>query len=182
LAALALSRLRFGIKLMQILLKETLEVAIIDPGKKIGEEGQYLRYSGSSPSLAEIINDARGKGFEIRSYVENIPSENGGIIPLKYVITEIPPMHVQPFHSHTNVDEINLISSGEVHFIESDTLSEKDIDLIRAQGIVMRDGDVVVSSSGKRHTVANLSDKYAFIIGTISAKNSVHEFKPDWQR
>jgi len=114
--------------------------------------------------------------------VENIAAENGGVIPLKYVITEVPPGHVQPFHSHTNVDEINLINSGEVYFIESETLTEQDVGSIREQGTLLRAGDVIVSSSDKRHTVANLSGSYVLLIGTISAKESAAEFKPDWRR
>ena len=141
-----------------------------------------MRYSGGNPKIEEILKNARNKKFEIRSYVGNIASEDGGAVPLKYVITEVPPMHVQPFHSHTSVDEINLISKGEVYFIESDTLTEKDKGSIKEQGTLIRAGDAVVSKSGVRHTVANLSPEYALIIGTISAKNSVPEFKPDWRR
>lgn len=167
---------------MQILRKETLEVAIIDPKKKVGEEGQYVRYRGNHHDLDLILDQARTDGLEIRRYVENIPAEGGGTIPLKYVMTEVPPMHVQPFHSHTTVDEINLISSGEVYFIESDTLAENDIEALRAHGTLLRPGDAVVSESGKRHTVANLSGGYAHLIGTISAKRSVPGFQPDWKR
>lgn len=167
---------------MKILRRETLEVAVIDPSKKIGEEGQYSRYIGSYPGLEKILEEARINNFEIRSYVDRISSEDGGVIPLKYVITEVPPMHVQPFHSHTNVDEINLISAGEVYFIESETLMENEIDSIRSQGVFVKSGDAVVSGSGKRHTVANFSNKYALLIGTISAKSSVPEFSPDWRR
>jgi len=167
---------------MHILRKETLEVAIIDPKKKIGEEGQYIRYRGDHPNLEQILTDARAGNKEIRQYVENIEAEEGGIIPLKYVITEVPPEHVQPFHSHTNVDEINLINAGEVYFIESETLTEQDVESIREQGTLLRSGDAVISSSDKRHTVANLSGAYAFLIGTISAKESAAEFKPDWRR
>jgi quercetin dioxygenase-like cupin family protein len=167
---------------MQILQKESLEVALIDPKKKIGEEGQYVRYRGDHPGLEEILAHARASNLEIRRYVENIAAENGGVIPLKYVITEVPPGHVQPFHSHTNVDEINLINSGEVYFIESETLTEQDVGSIREQGTLLRAGDVIVSSSDKRHTVANLSGSYVLLIGTISAKESAAEFKPDWRR
>jgi quercetin dioxygenase-like cupin family protein len=167
---------------MQILQKESLEVAIIDPRKRIGEEGQYVRYKGDHPYLDQILDEARTAGLEIRRYVENIAARGGGIVPLKYVLTEVPPMHVQPFHSHTNVDEINLVNSGEIYFIESETLSESDTEQIRELGTLLRAGDVVVSEAEKRHTVANLSDRYAFLIGTISAKDSVAEFRPDWKR
>lgn len=167
---------------MQILQKESLEVAIIDPRKRLDEEGQYIRYQGSHPRLDQILDKARVSGLEIRRYVENISARGGGIVPLKYVLTEVPPMHVQPFHSHTNVDEINLVNAGEIYFIESETLTELDIDQIREQGTLLRAGDAVVSESEKRHTVANLSDTYAFLIGTISAKDSVSEFRPDWKR
>lgn len=167
---------------MQILQKETLEVAIIDPRKELGEEGQYVRYKGNHPHLGQILDDARARGLEIRRYVENIAGRGGGIVPLKYVLTEVPPMHVQPFHSHTNVDEINLVNAGEVYFIESETLSERDVEQIREHGTLLRAGDAVVSEAEKRHTVANLSSAYAFLIGTISAKDSVSEFRPDWKR
>ncbi|OYV63051.1 MAG: hypothetical protein B7X03_03320 [Parcubacteria group bacterium 21-58-10] len=167
---------------MHILRKEALEVAVIDPKKKVGEEGQYVRYRGDHPGLEKVLAEARANNQEIRRYVENIAARDGGIVPLKYVLTEVPPMHVQPFHSHTNVDEINLVSSGEIYFIESDTLSEDAFDQIRAQGKLLRPGDVVVSESEKRHTVANLSNAYAYLIGTISAKDSVPEFRPDWKR
>lgn len=167
---------------MQILHKESLEVAVIDPRKKVGEEGQYMRYRGDYPDLDRILDHARANNLEIRRYVENIAARDGGIVPLKYVLTEVPPMHVQPFHSHTNVDEINLVNAGEIYFIESETLSECDIEQIREQGTLLYSGDVVVSEAEKRHTVANLSDTYAFLIGTISAKDSVLEFRPDWKR
>lgn len=167
---------------MHILRKEALEVAIIDPQKRIGEEGQYVRYRGDYPGLEKILVKARAENKEIRRYVENIVAGDGGIVPLKYVITEVPPGHIQPFHSHSNVDEINLIREGEAYFVESETLSERDIDEIRAKGTQLREGDVVVSEPEKRHTLANLSGKYVFVIGTISAKESVREFKPDWIR
>lgn len=165
---------------MHILRKDILEVAIIDPQKALGEDGQYARYRGDHPNLDIILNRARTAGMEIRRYVENIAAPAGGVIPLKYVITEVPPGHVQPFHSHTNVDEINLVNTGEVYFIESETIGESDIDSIREQGILLRSGDVVLSEPEKRHTVANLSGEYAHLIGTISAKGSVSEFRPDW--
>ena len=167
---------------MHILRKETLEIAVIDPRKNIGEEGQYVRYQGDHPGLDSLLVQAREDGMEIRRYVENITAQGGGVIPLKYVITEVPPMHVQPFHSHSNVDEINLIGSGEVYFIESDSLSENEIDQLREQGIVLCSGDVVISETGKCHTIANLSDAYASIIGTLSAQDAVPEFRPDWKR
>jgi quercetin dioxygenase-like cupin family protein len=167
---------------MQILKKESLDVAIIDPKKKIGEDGQYVRYTGNHPQLEQLLEQARTRGLEIRKYVERIIAQDGGVIPLKYVITEIPPMHVQPFHGHTTVDEINLITSGEVYFIESETLHEADIDQLRAQGTLLHSGDVVVSEIGKRHTLANFSDAYARVTGTLSATTSVREFRPDWKR
>lgn len=167
---------------MHILRKEVLDIAVIDPKKKIGEKGQYVRYRGDHPGLEQILTHARAGNFEIRRYVENIVAEDGGVVPLKYVITEVPPNHVQPFHSHENVDEINLIRSGEAYFIESETLVEGDTEQLRAQGVLLRSGDVVVSESGKRHTIANLSDEYVLLIGTISAKESVPEFRPDWKR
>ncbi|MCR4276212.1 MAG: cupin domain-containing protein [Candidatus Parcubacteria bacterium] len=167
---------------MHIFRKEALEAAVIDPQKRVDEEGQYIRYRGDYPNLERILTQARADNMEIRRYVENIVAEDGGVIPLKYVITEVPPGHVQPFHSHTNVDEINLISAGEVYFIESETLTEQDVGSIREQGTLLRSGDAVVSSSDKRHTVANLSGAYALLIGTISAKESAAEFKPDWRR
>lgn len=167
---------------MQIIRKETLEVAIIDPKKKVGEEGQYVRYQGNHPDIEQVLVRARTDGKEIRRYVEHIVAEDGGIVPVKYVTVEVPPRYVQPFHSHTNVDEIDLISSGELYFIENDSLTEHDIDHIRELGMRLQPGDVVVTSPGKRHTVANLSDTYAFIIGAISSKESVPEFQPDWKR
>lgn len=167
---------------MRILRKEVLEVAIIDPKKAIGEEGQYVRYREDNPDLDKILESARTSGFEIRRYVENITAADGGVIPLKYVLTEVPPMHVQPFHRHDNVDEINLISGGEIYFIESESLTERNIGQLPKQGILLRSGDVVISERGKRHTVANLSSEYAYLIGTISANGSVSEFKPDWKQ
>lgn len=167
---------------MKILRKEVLEIAIIDPSKKLGDEGQYKRYRGDNPDIDSILRDARDAEHEIRCYVENIPSGDTGTVPLKYVITDVPPGHVQPFHRHSAVDEINLIEKGEAYFIESDTIEEDDKEMIRKEGTLLRAGDVVVSTSGKRHTLANLSNEYAHIIGTISAKSSTTEFKPDWIR
>jgi quercetin dioxygenase-like cupin family protein len=167
---------------MQILRKEVFAVAIIDPSRKIGEAGQYKRYHGDEPDIVAIIRAAQAAGSEIRRYIENIPSDIGGVIPLKYVITDIPPGHVQPFHRHEAVDEINLVESGEVCFIESETLIETELEALSKVGTVLHAGDVVVTESGKRHTVANLSAEYAHIIGTISAKSATPEFKPDWVR
>jgi quercetin dioxygenase-like cupin family protein len=167
---------------MQILRKDMLEVAVVDPSKKIGEDGQYTRYKGDHPQLKKILEGAHVRGLEVRKYVEHIAAHTEGIIPLKYVITEIPPMHVQPFHSHTNVDEINLITSGEVYFIESESLAETDVEQLRKQGTLLSAGDVVVSAPGKRHTLANLSDAYAQVTGTISAIAAITEFQPDWKR
>lgn len=167
---------------MQILRKGVFAVAIIDTVKKIGAEGQYKRYRGDDPSIDEIVRAARKARHEIRRYVEGLPSGDNGIIPLKYVITEVPPGHVQPFHQHSAVDEVNLIETGEVYFIESETLTEEDVEIIRERGTLLRAGDVVVSTSGTRHTLANLSNEYAHLIGTISAKSSSAEFKPDWIR
>ncbi|MBI4068103.1 cupin domain-containing protein [Candidatus Kaiserbacteria bacterium] len=166
---------------MKILKKEMLAVAVIDPAKKPGETGQYVRYKGNHLGLDAMLARARAEHFEIRRYVENMGS-NGGTIPLKYVITEVPPGHVQPFHSHENVDEINLVRQGEMYFVESETLSENDREGIRAAGTLLREGDAVVSARGKRHTVANLSDTYTHLIGTLSAASSAPSFEPDWKR
>ncbi len=157
-------------------------IALIDPKKKQGEQGQYVLLKGSRTELAEAVAAARLLGKEVRYYFKDVVCVNGEKMPAKVVITEIPPGHVQPFHAHDTVHEVSTVDEGEVIAVESETLTEDDAYSIKKQGVRLYEGDMMVADPGKKHTIANLSDVYARFTTVQVARVPYEEFSADWRR
>lgn len=155
--------------------------AIIDPSKKIQQDGQYKKFFvAETGDFQAIIDDARKNNFEIRYHFTDNKNNEGGVVPVKLIITEIPPGHVQPFHVHKNCYEITVVERGEVSYIEDDSLSNEDVQEIKNTSKVLRTGDMVFDDNGKRHTVANFSDTYVKVITTQTPRPYAQAFMPDW--
>ena len=156
--------------------------AVIDPSKEIQEEGQYTPYVVSETNdIDSIIRSAREKNFEVRYHYKDIKNNEGGSVPVKLIITEIPPGYVQPFHVHKNCYEITIVEQGEVSYIEDDSLAREDICGIKEASKILDEGDMVFDDEGKRHTVANFSSAYAKVITTQTPKPYSSDFNPDWK-
>lgn len=155
------------------------KVAFIDPKKKFGEEGQYVACYPKNKKMTRLIASARKKGMEIRYDYSLL----GDRTPYRFIITEIPPGHVQPFHSHKNLCEMTIVLSGEIFYIESKVLTESSSrSLLKKEGKKLVTEGRVVDTSWKRHTVANFSKKYAKMI-TIQSDNTERvSFVADWVR
>ena len=157
--------------------------AIIDPAKKIKEEGQYKQFFVSETNdPRSIIDDAREKNFEIRYHYTDIRNNEGGSVPVKLIRTEIPPGYIQPFHIHKNCYEITVVERGEVAYIEDDSLEREDIQNVQKASRVLLEGDMVFDDTGKRHTVANFSATYAKVLTTQTPKPYTQDFVPDWEQ
>lgn len=157
------------------------KAAVIDTAKKYGEKGQYQLFSASGKGLGNILNNARKKNFEIRHDYDLI-KVMGKKLPFRFIITDIPPRHVQPFHTHKALHELTIVLSGEIFYIESDRLSEKTSvkSEIKKNGVKLTEGDLVIDDKIKRHTVANFSRKYARMITIQSAKKEGANLLTDW--
>lgn len=160
-----------------------ISFAVIDPSKRVQEDGQYTRYIVSeTDDMNSIIDDARKKNFEIRYHYMNIKNNEGGTVPVKLIRTEVPPGYVQPFHIHKNCYEITVVEQGEVFYAEDDSLNRDDIQEVRKISEVLKEGDMVFDDSGKRHTVANFSTVYAKTMTTQTPKPYNQDFTPDWEQ
>lgn len=171
-----------GIRLL-IIKSNLLRIAVINPLKKVGEKDQYVTYSGKETALISKILAARLTRKEIRYYYQDLVTTDGEVIPLKMIITETPPGHVQPFHIHENVHEVTLINKGEMIAIESKTLRESDLEEIKKGGELLKEGDMVIEDPEVRHTHMNASDEY-IVTTTIQAARRVpfEKFFADWKR
>lgn len=157
--------------------------AIIDPSKKVQEEGQYTIFVvAETPDPDSIINEARQRGFEIRYHYTDVENDEGGSVPVRMIVTEIPPGHIQPFHIHENCYEITVVERGEVSYVEHDFLEREDTEKVKEAAETLKEGDMVFDDKGKRHTVANFSSEYTKVITTQTPKPYGLEFKPDWKR
>jgi quercetin dioxygenase-like cupin family protein len=154
-------------------------IAIIDPHKKMGEKGQYNFFKEDQIS-EEIISQARKDGLEIRYYNRNIKTVNGEMVPIKIIVTEIPPGHVQPFHTHQKIHEATTVIEGSITVIDSNEIKTEDKKRIENEGVVLNKWETVVEDPEIRHTVANLSQKYATMYTIQSARIPFEEFKEDW--
>jgi len=166
-------------------------IAIIDPRKKRGEEGQYVQHKGALHELYALAEQARREGKEIRWYYRDLQTEGeeGGVerIASHFIITEVPPRHVQPFHTHYELHEITLVLKGQVVSVNSDTLSEDDLKATIADGRIWQLGEPIgrfqtlTEKPGTRHTVANPSStEWAHIITVQTARKPIEEFSIDW--
>ncbi|MBT6691656.1 cupin domain-containing protein [Candidatus Parcubacteria bacterium] len=165
-----------------LILPDAQKVAIIDPRKKMGEEGQYTTHTGSQEALETVIGDAREAGMELRYYYTDMSDGNGENVPIKVIVTEIPPYHVQPFHTHSNVHEVSTVLFGEVVAVDSDTLVEANHQEIEEVGTVVKRGGSIIADRGVRHTVANFSDSVAvFITQNVLPLPKGEDFEPDWK-
>lgn len=167
---------------MQALKKGHSGVAVIDPKKRHGEAGQYVKYAPDDPTLATVVSVARSAGCEVRYYFSDVKTIAGEEIPLKIIVTEIPPGHVQPFHTHETVHEVSVVDEGTITEIESDTLEEVDVVAIKKAGTKLSVGEMVVEEPGKRHTIANFTGEYAKFTTTQSARMQREKFAADWKR
>lgn len=158
------------------------EVAIIDPGKKYGEPGQYQKYSNDFPELAKIVNQALGFGREVRCYYHGLTASDGEPIASKLIVTHVPPGHVQPFHTHETLHEMTVVALGRIVAVDSETLTEADKDAILEQGARLEIGDMVVEDPGIRHTIMNPGPAYAIIYTVQTARIPLEKFPADWKR
>ncbi len=157
------------------------KAAVIDTTKKYGEKGQYHLFSSSVKGLKNILVGAKKKRFEIRHDYDLI-KVMGKKLPFRFIITDIPPGHIQPFHKHKALHELTIVLEGEIFYIESDKFSEETStkNEIKKSGIKLTEGDLVIDDKIKRHTIANFSKEYARMITIQSAKKSGTNLVTDW--
>ena len=154
-------------------------VSIIDPRKKMGEEGQCIKLKVDNPDFLEVVMRARIDGNEIRWYYRKIVTSNGTQAPVKVIITEIPPGHIQPWHTHENIHEISRVDEGQIWVIDApETFSREEI---VKRGIALSEGDMVVEDPGTRHTIANSSVKPALFTTIQVANIPIEQFNVDWK-
>ena len=172
---------------MRVIRKGLESIAVIDPRKKYQEPGQYTGYDlikDSKVNVVAVIAAARATRMEIRYYYRQMVTVGGESVPAKLIITEIPPGHVQPYHTHLDVHEFTRVDSGELIAIDSADLTEEDWALIVALGEVLNPGDIVVEDPGVRHTVMNRDPERYCVITTVQVGRVLQpeQFKSDWIR
>jgi len=161
--------------------------ALIDPKKKPDEDGQYQLFDLREMSLIDAVTfiaTAQRENMEIRYYYRELRMQNGKEIPVKIVLTEIPPGHVQPFHTHEEINEVTIVEKGELVVCDSEDLTEENWSGIMEHGRIAGPGDLVREDLGVRHTVANRSQKeYCHIITVQTSRTRDPEkFATDWVR
>ncbi len=172
---------------MRIIRRGLLRIAVIDPAKKFGEPGQYVAYdTAKNPKLnaAAIMVAAWCERKEVRYYYHEMLTGGDEPVPAKLIITEIPPGHVQPFHTHLDVHEVTTVVEGELIAIESPDLTEEDWVTIAAKGEILQPGDSVVEDPGVRHTVMNRDPERYCVISTLQVGRVLtpERFESDWVR
>lgn len=159
------------------------KAAIIDTTKKYGDKGQYRLLSASKKGLKTDLAHAKKNRFEVR-YDYDLIKAAGKKLPFRFIITDIPPGHIQPFHSHKNLHEITIVLNGNISYIESNKLSEtvSSKNELKKKGVNLSTGDLVIDDKIKRHTVANFSRAYASMITIQSSKKEGANLVADWVR
>lgn len=161
---------------------QLMPIALIDPKKKFGESGQFNRIEGDTLTLAIEAGKARALGLEIRWYYKDLKSGDEAIAS-QIIVTETPPGHIQPFHTHHTLHEFSVVHSGCLLLIESDTLTEEDEEALRAQGTLLHPGGMVIQEAGIRHTVMNPEIASYCVFSTVqTARVGIAEFPKDWHR
>jgi len=170
---------------MLIIRKGMASIAFIDPAKKPREAGQFTHFSAeqlAGRDIALLVAEYTAKRFEIRIYFKEIRTQEGVKVPAKVIITYMPAGHVQPFHWHEDLYEVITVDESEVIAIDHPSLQETDIEEIRRLGTILREGDMVVQSTGTRHTIANLSNGYARTTCVQTPITSYEDSFGDWKR
>lgn len=163
---------------------EAFKIAVIDPSKPFGAEGQYVGYEGPIERLNRLAALACREGKEVRRYYRDLSTFAGGeTVASQIILTDIPPGHVQPFHTHKTLHEISLTTAGEIISVESDDLTETTplMQLVEV-GEVVPVGKLVVQDCEVRHTVLNASDAYATFVTIQTARIPLAKFPHDWHR
>lgn len=166
------------------------KVAIIDPNKKRGQDGQYVSYEGERlgdvmPALANYV----ANGFEVRLYYYPPTTDDGESIPLKVIVTTIPPGHIQPFHTHIKIHEVSIVNKGLIAFIDDPNLMDtsdgasrdldKDRQTIMEKATYVRECGCITTTPGTRHTVANFTNEPAEFI-TLQTIRTDLVLETDW--
>src|SRR3990167_10817466 len=99
------------------------KAAVIDTTKKYGDKDQYSLFSASKKDLKNDLKQAKKNKYEVR-YDYDLIKAAGKKLPFRFIITDIPPGHTQPFHTHKNLHELTIVLEGTVFYIESNELSE----------------------------------------------------------
>lgn len=175
---------------MKILRKGFQGIAVIDPSKAYGEDGQYESYPGNHLDLETVITKARSINHEIRYYYKNLIAGDGEPIASQVIVTEIPPLHVQPFHTHEQLHEMTIVNEGLIAAIDHETMTEEEARQLMLHRVnitplleVLGVGDMVVEDPGIRHTIMNPVDRaYAKIVTVQTARIPLEEFPHDWIR
>jgi len=167
---------------VKVIRKGLMGVAVIDPQKKVDEPGQYESYKGSEIDLAKIIVAAKITGCEIRWYYKDLITLFGEVVPAKVIVTEIPPGHIQPFHTHDNVHEITVVDEGSIMAVDSNDLKEEDRARLLEIGVILNQGDMVIEDPNVRHTVLNHTRDYATMTTVQVARIPIEKFSADWNR
>ncbi len=164
-----------------------MAVAIIDPTKAHGVDGQYRKFEGLRDAMLARAEEARAEGFEVRLYYRGLENDQGDKVASVIIETWIPPGHVQPFHTHKTLDEVTLVTEGSILAIDSPYMTENDVRLDLRAGdrsfdTVVPTHGVVVEGPGTRHTVANPTDAYATLVTVQTARMPIDSFPSDWER
>ncbi len=167
---------------MQLYKRNAQDIAIIDPTLQYGDVGQYVKFAGTDPKREEYLRDAKERKCEIRYYCAALKTARGEDVPFRVLFAEVPPGHIQPFHTHEKIHEVLVVCSGEITSVVHPSLTEKDVAGIRKHGQLVTEGSVAVSEPGDRHTIANLGDEYASILFVQSPRGQSTAITPDWIR
>lgn len=157
------------------------KAAVIDTTKKYGDKGQYHLLSASKKNLKNDLKQAKKNKYEVR-YDYDLIKAAGKKLPFRFIVTDIPPGHVQPFHKHKDSHELTIVLDGSVSYIESGELSEiiSSRSDLKKKGKKLSIGDLVIDDANRRHTIANFSDSYARMITIQYAKKKGTDLIRDW--
>jgi quercetin dioxygenase-like cupin family protein len=159
------------------------KLAIIDPQKAVGEDGQYRAHTGAFEDMWKTAETARALGMEIRWYYD----QGIGTAAPRIIITEIPAGHIQPFHHHEATLETTLVVSGEIIAVESDTLTEQQCRLMGYDEMLklgrrLGPQQMVVAMPDVRHTILNKTERGAVLVTIQTATSPRDSFSSDWHR
>ncbi len=146
---------------MKIIDRELLSLIVVtDPQKERWEIGRNTKLFPQGCFEKEVL-DAQMSGKEIKYYYKNLTTP-GKVIPIRLIITEIPPGHIQPFRIN-EVVEIDIVIRGIILIVDSPSLTENNKKKILKKGRLLKEGSSIIIEPKIRYTIMNPGHRYAVV-------------------
>ena len=170
-------------------MKEDADVAIVDPGKEVGEEGQFEVYESGDKRIPKLIANTNNEFKRIDYIFKEFDVGEGVKLGLEIVERKLRPGMVMLFHWHEHYHEITIVKKGKAGFIVNNELSEDYDKIMKSDHVVLKKGSVIIFRPGERHAIFNpgMLTTSLITIHTLQGRfpTAPYQFKEmpdDWHR